>query len=332
MLHQGSRAAPASWCTYWTARRRARAASGGRPLTTVPSSRISPPVSRWMPSSARPSVVLPQPDSPTRPSVSPAASERDTPATARTGESAARRQPALATAEQHDDIASLEDRRHAVTFCRSSARRQLTRWRGASVTSRGSAAAADLGGVRAARGEAAAWRRAERRRHQAGDAGEGIGAVGMAGKQRPRVGVAGVGQHLRGGSGLHRLARIHDRDGVAELGDDAEVVRHEQHGDAEFLGERFQQLQDLQLRRDIERGGRLVGDDQRRAAGERAGDHQALALAAGELVRVALEHRLGVGDLHAAQQRHEMGAAVALACAAAAGRASAARGAAGRRS
>ena len=56
---------------------------------------------------------------------------------------------------------------------------------------------------------------------------------------------------------------------------------------------------------DVERRGRLVGDDQRRAAGERAGDHQALALAAGELVRIALEHRFGLGDLHAAQQRHE---------------------------
>ena len=49
-------------------------------------------------------------------------------------------------------------------------------------------------------------------------------------------------------------------------------------------------------------------------AGERAGDHQALALAAGELVRIALEHRLGLGDLHAAQQRDEAGTAVALAC------------------
>ena len=72
--------------------------------------------------------------------------------------------------------------------------------------------------------------------------------------------------------------------------------------DAELLGQRLQQLEDLQLRRDVERRGRLVGDDERGAAGERAGDHQALALAAGELVRIALEHGLGLGDLHAAQQ------------------------------
>ena len=154
----------------------------------------------------------------------------------------------------------------------------------------------------------------------------------MAGQQRPRVGMARIGQHLGRRPGFHGLAGVHDGDGIAELGDDAEVVRHEQHGDAEFLGERFQQLQDLQLRGDVERGGRLVGDDQRRAAGERAGDHQALALAAGELVRVALEHGLGLRDLHAAQQRDEMGAAVPLGAQLRRARASAAPAAAGRRS
>ena len=43
--------------------------------------------------SARPSVVLPQPDSPTSPRVSPASSDSDTPATARTGGSAALSRP-----------------------------------------------------------------------------------------------------------------------------------------------------------------------------------------------------------------------------------------------
>jgi hypothetical protein len=43
------------------------------------------------------------------------------------------------------------------------------------------------------------------------------------------------------------------------------------------------QLQDLRLRRDVERGGRLVGDQQRRLQGEGHGDHHALPLAAREL-------------------------------------------------
>src|SRR3546814_10531586 len=46
--------------------------------------------------------------------------------------------------------------------------------------------------------------------------------------------------------------------------------------------------QDLRLRRHIEGRGRLVGDQQRRLQGERHGDHDALALAAGKLVRVGV--------------------------------------------
>ena len=48
-----------------------------------------------------------------------------------------------------------------------------------------------------------------------------------------------------------------------------------------------EQRQDLRLDRDVERGGRLVGDQQLRPAGERHGDHRALALPARELVRIA---------------------------------------------
>jgi hypothetical protein len=77
---------------------------------------------------------------------------------------------------------------------------------------------------------------------------------------------------------------------------------NEQHGDAEFPRQRLEQLQDLQLRRDIKRGGGLIGDQQRRPRSQRACNHQPLALAAGELVRIALEHGLGLGQLHAPQQ------------------------------
>ena len=49
------------------------------------------------------------------------------------------------------------------------------------------------------------------------------------------------------------------------------------------------EVEDLRLHGDVERGRRLVGDEQLRIAGERHGDHHALALAAGELVRIAVE-------------------------------------------
>ena len=46
------------------------------------------------------------------------------------------------------------------------------------------------------------------------------------------------------------------------------------------------QLQDLRLGGDVERGGRLVGDQQHGIEHQRHGDHDALALAARELVRI----------------------------------------------
>ena len=51
------------------------------------------------------------------------------------------------------------------------------------------------------------------------------------------------------------------------------------------------------LHRDVERGRRLVGDQQLRLQRERAGDADALPLAAGELVRVAVAHRSRQLDL-----------------------------------
>jgi hypothetical protein len=64
-------------------------------------------------------------------------------------------------------------------------------------------------------------------------------------------------------------------------------VGDEQHRHAERLCNP-EQLQDLRLHGDVERRGRLVGDQQVGLVGERHGDHHALALAAGELVRIGI--------------------------------------------
>ena len=49
-----------------------------------------------------------------------------------------------------------------------------------------------------------------------------------------------------------------------------------------------QQIDHLRLDRDVERRDRLIADDQARAERERTRDAYALALAAGELVRIVL--------------------------------------------
>ena len=56
-----------------------------------------------------------------------------------------------------------------------------------------------------------------------------------------------------------------------------------------------QQGEDLRLDGDVEGGGGLVGDEQAGLVDDGHGDEDALALAAGELVRVVAERRSGSG-------------------------------------
>ena len=62
-------------------------------------------------------------------------------------------------------------------------------------------------------------------------------------------------------------------------------------------------VEDLLLRRHVERRGRLVGDQQGRVERERRGDHDALALAARDLVRVDVVELLGIGQM---RRRHDL--------------------------
>jgi hypothetical protein len=75
-------------------------------------------------------------------------------------------------------------------------------------------------------------------------------------------------------------SRVHHGDAVRVLGDDAEIVSHEGHRGVELALEAVDQIQHLRLHRDVERRGRLVGDEQRGAQGERHRDHGPLPHAA----------------------------------------------------
>ncbi len=63
-----------------------------------------------------------------------------------------------------------------------------------------------------------------------------------------------------------------------------------------------EKVEDLRLDGDVERGRRLVGDEQLRIAGDRHGDHDALVHAAGELVREGGEPALGRGNADLLEQ------------------------------
>ena len=93
-------------------------------------------------------------------------------------------------------------------------------------------------------------------------------------------------------------ALAHHRDAVGDLRDHAHVVGDEQHGGAVIPLQVADQGQDLLLRGDVERGGRLVRDQQFRLQHQRHRDHDALALAARQPVRIGGEDALHLGQPH----------------------------------
>ena len=107
-------------------------------------------------------------------------------------------------------------------------------------------------------------------------------------QQRLQVGVLRAHEDVVERAGLDDLAVMGDDDFLGHVGDDAEIMRDQEHGHAELGLEVADQLQDLRLDRDIESGGRLVGDQQRRAADQRHGDHGALAEPARQLEGVGI--------------------------------------------
>ena len=109
---------------------------------------------------------------------------------------------------------------------------------------------------------------------------------------------------------FHHPSLIENDDFLGQVGDDAEVVRDDEHGHVELGLEVLDQRQDLGLDRDVERRRRLIGDQERRPADERHRDHGPLPQAAGQLERVILQRARGVGKADEAQ--HFLGLGHAL--------------------
>ncbi len=74
-----------------------------------------------------------------------------------------------------------------------------------------------------------------------------------------------------------------------DVAHDAEVVSDEQVGQPAPCWRSWSRLDDLCAHRDVERGDRLVGDDERRLERERSGDADSLAPPTAEGVGVAID-------------------------------------------
>ena len=98
-------------------------------------------------------------------------------------------------------------------------------------------------------------------------------------------GCCGFSRTSSRGALLDDAAEVHDRDAVAQRPRQAHVVGDEEQAEPAGLLELHQQVQHLCAHRHVERRHRLVADEPFRVGRQRRGDRDALALAAGQLVR-----------------------------------------------
>ena len=110
-------------------------------------------------------------------------------------------------------------------------------------------------------------------------------------EQRLGVGVLGVVEEPRRVAHFDDAAEVHHGRAPADVLDEPQIVRDEEIREPQFLLQLDQQIHHLRLNRHVERRDRLVRDDERRVQRERARDADALALAAAELVRIAIDRR-----------------------------------------
>ena len=117
----------------------------------------------------------------------------------------------------------------------------------------------------------------------------GDGEVEGGGQQRLGVGVpAGWRRSASDGPFLDHLAVLQHHHVVRQRAHHLQIVADEQVGEVVPLLQVAQQVDDLRLHRHVERAGRLVEQHELRLQHHGAGDGDALALAAGELVRIAV--------------------------------------------
>jgi len=114
-------------------------------------------------------------------------------------------------------------------------------------------------------------------------------------------------EDIVGGAGFDRLAAEHHDRPVGDFRHHAHVVGDEQNRHPLLVLQHLDQVEDLALDGDVERRRRFVGDQELWSAGERHGDHHALAHAAGKLMRIVVETALGIRDTDLVQQTQDLG-------------------------
>ena len=112
------------------------------------------------------------------------------------------------------------------------------------------------------------------------------------------------GENIGGRSPLHDPSTVENHHLIGEIGDHPEIMGDHQHSHAQFRLQVLYQLENLCLNGDVERRGRLIGDQQSRPADQRHGDHGALPQAPGQFERIDIKSLFGIREADAAEHRH----------------------------
>ena len=159
----------------------------------------------------------------------------------------------------------------------------------------------DRHGVVAAEPKAAAARQFRQIGHDAGDAGQPprdalFGRLRDRGQKSAGVGVQGTVEEIEDIGLFDDLPGIHDVHRVAHLGDDPEVMGDHDDRGADPVAQIDHQPHDLGLRRHVQRGRGLVGDQKLRLADQAHGDHRPLPQAARKLMGKGVQPGFRLGD------------------------------------
>ena len=111
-----------------------------------------------------------------------------------------------------------------------------------------------------------------------------------------------VEQHGVGRALLDDPAAVHHEHLVGDVARARNVVRDVEEGNSELPLQLEDEIEDADPDRHVEHRDRLVGQDHARLDGQRAGDRDALALPARELVRVLLRDLVGRHETDAREQ------------------------------
>ena len=109
-----------------------------------------------------------------------------------------------------------------------------------------------------------------------------------SGKQRLRVRMRGTSIEAFGAPFFDHFAQVHDDDLVRHIADDGKIVRDEYIGSLAVALQIEEQLADRRLHGHVERGERLIAENEFRRGEESPGDRDPLLLPAGKLAGQAV--------------------------------------------